>query len=76
MKSKKFTKKLNLNKKTIADLNNDEMNKAHGRGPASQIVSDCSCLLTGCCPTQVTDCTCTCSPTGELNCKCAAGTIE
>jgi len=30
MKTKKFSKKLTLNKKTVADLNSKEMKDAHG----------------------------------------------
>ncbi len=47
MKLKKFKKKLNLNKKTIADLNINEMKEINGGldDPVSRWVS-------GCCPTS------------------------
>lgn len=47
MKLKKFRKKLNLNKKTIVDLNNNVMKEINGGDvdPKSRRVS-------GCCPTS------------------------
>jgi natural product precursor len=44
MKKIKFSKKLQLNKETIANLNNDEMNKVKG-GTGSACLSVC-----GSCP--------------------------
>jgi len=61
MKTKKFSKKLTLNKKTIADLNNGEMKNVHGGGDEQQ---PASYLLSGCmgCPTYPTVCdTCICT---------------
>ena len=64
MKPKNFNKKLNLNKKTIADLNNGEMNNAHGGIPCPVTQT---CGGTGCCPTLAT-----CDPTGGIDCRCGA----
>ncbi len=63
MKTRKFIKKLHLNKKTVADLNNGEMKGAYGG-------KECSarpCFETESC-TQETNCgTCpiTCGTCGE-----------
>ena len=67
MKPKVFNKKLSLNKKTIADLKNGEMNNVHG-GINDTVAISCTCVITGgCCPTQIT-----CGPTGNINCRCGA----
>ncbi len=50
MKIKKFNKRLSLNKKTIADLNNKEMKNLHGGGPVSELTDCPSCRATVCCP--------------------------
>ncbi len=68
MKSKIFGKKLNLNKKTIADLKTDKMREVYGRGVVTQPVTPpigCtySCVV---CPT---DCTC---GTVDNICPCAS----
>jgi len=64
MKPKEFVRKLNLNKKTIADLNNGEMKNAHGGGTAPVTHT---CGGTCSCPTLVT-----CGPTGRIDCECGA----
>jgi hypothetical protein len=46
MKTKKFKKKLQLNKKTVVDLNGPEMNGVHGGAECDSIKS--SCILTHC----------------------------
>lgn len=50
MKLKKFRKKLNLNKKTIADLNHNAMKEINGgiKYPRSFRISDC-CPTSGLC---------------------------
>jgi hypothetical protein len=50
MKTKKFEKKLTLNKKTVADLANSEMNKANGGGLVLPTLRKCtySCEITNC----------------------------
>ncbi|NIM16489.1 MAG: hypothetical protein GTO45_31135 [Candidatus Aminicenantes bacterium] len=62
MKTKTFKKKLVLNKKTIADLNNGQLGKIKGgkTGP-TQLISVCVCQV----PTENQTCpdtcdTCTC----------------
>ncbi len=58
MKTKKINKKLSLHKKTIANLDNNEMNGAHGGGT----------LGTLCCiPTGFSICKC---PTGDTCIEC------
>jgi natural product precursor len=47
MKSKKFEKKLTLNKKTIANLKNEEMKKLQGGIWKSMRITACTC---GSCP--------------------------
>jgi len=47
MKSKKFEKKLSLNKKTIADLNSSEMNWL--KGGQAEPTKSCDYTLCGCC---------------------------
>jgi hypothetical protein len=59
MKSKVFSKKLTLNKKTIADLTIGKMMNVHGGGPitARPVITD----------TCATSCACT-GPTGYIYC--------
>jgi natural product precursor len=52
MKTRTFSKKLTLNKKTIADLNNGDMKSIHGGGDKPDIS-----ILFEICPTDVTCCT-------------------
>ncbi len=72
MKSKKITKKLSLNKKTVADLNHGELKNAHGGIGLSRKLSDCP----PCYPTHTEDYTCpntcaSCDPTQNENlCTC------
>jgi hypothetical protein len=47
MKTKKFNKRLALNKKTIADLNNSQMDAVYGGDLGSK-------PFTVCCPTELT----------------------
>ncbi|MCI0470841.1 MAG: class I lanthipeptide [Candidatus Aminicenantes bacterium] len=61
MKNKNFNKKLVLNKKTIIDLNNNEMNKLYG-GVETQTPTVCR---TRC----VTNCD-TCPSVGLRTCDC------
>ena len=55
MKTKKFSKKLSLNKATVADLNNSQMTAVQGGAPWTSlgILNKCYTLCdTGvCCPT-------------------------
>lgn len=43
MKTKKFRGKLSLNKKTVVNLNNGEMNDVHGGGPLSLVCTGDPC---------------------------------
>jgi hypothetical protein len=59
MKTKNFKKRLTLNKKTIANLNNGELAQAKGGGLTPSCPT-CETCLTYC------SCTCeTCVPTGQ-----------
>jgi hypothetical protein len=49
MKTKKFSKKLVLNKKTVANLENGEMKKVQG----GKTVVSCPCPRTEFCPTWI-----------------------
>ncbi|MCU0288075.1 MAG: class I lanthipeptide [Acidobacteria bacterium] len=51
MKPKNFNKKLMLNKKTVAHLDNNEMNKAHG-GVHPSAIGGCPTYGRGSCPTE------------------------
>jgi hypothetical protein len=70
MKSKNFSKKLTLNKNTIADLNMDKMRGVYGGKDAPPIRETdqvtCCLAITGCCPTE-----CTCG-TGDPLCNCVS----
>jgi hypothetical protein len=73
MKSKKFEKKLALNKKTIADLNGDMMGRVHGGIENTQTASCCmgptdcpNCTQT--CNTYCGTCAPTCAPTCDATC--------
>lgn len=46
MKTKKITKKLELNKETITNLGNDEMRKVQGGGVS--ILFSCACSIISC----------------------------
>ena len=73
MKTKKIVKKLELNKTTITNLKNEELNHAQGGIYESHQISACTCYITlACCPTYATVCTCTCNPTGQIDCRCNA----
>jgi len=55
MKTKTFNKKLSLKKKTVADLDNKEMQSAYGGAVTNErticitrCVSDCLCTMTRC----------------------------
>ena len=77
MKTKKFSKKLSLNKATVADLNNSQMKAAHGGAPwtSLDILNKCytRCDTGICCPTIyrtdpgccVVVVTMDCPPTGD-----------
>lgn len=64
MKIKNFNKRLALNKNTIVNLNNDEMNGVHGGGPLSlnpiciTLSCDTNCSLVSSCPTVTLDPSC------------------
>jgi hypothetical protein len=68
MKPKKFHKKLNLKKQTIADLNPKEMIRLNGGIDATDNTLPLCCAVTSnctaCCPTD-----CTCGGTNEV-CPC------
>ena len=53
MKSKKFDKKLNLNKKTVANLNRMAMNEAYGGYKPKPSIP--FCIETNSCPTNNSD---------------------
>jgi len=61
MKTKKVNKKLSLNKKTIANLGNNEMNGVHGGGTLNSLC---------CIPSGFSICKC---PTGETCLDCLTG---
>jgi hypothetical protein len=79
MKTKKFRKKLNLNKKTVANLNGKEMNGVlAGAGKKDSEVTICtSCnhtVCTSCNPTVCASCVETeCCPTDTCNSICSNG---
>ena len=50
MRTKKFSKKLMLNKKTVAHLDNNEMNAAHG-GIHPSLIGTCPTYGKASCPT-------------------------
>ena len=52
MKSKNFKKKLTLNKKTIADLSNRQLEKVYGEADVKLSVLPCAYTVTTTCPTQ------------------------
>jgi len=54
MKSKKFMKRLMLNKKTISDLNNQEMGKVYGGEPISIVHGPFTCYSL--CPSAIYCC--------------------
>ena len=58
MKTKKLEKKLVLNKKTIADLINNEMKKVHGGVSVDTCWTDCRsrCATDDCCGTLLKEC--------------------
>ena len=73
MKTKKFSKKLSLNKKTIADLDNGKMKGVYG-GVLQSVNTDCaSCFYTGCnCPeTEPLGYTCGCTRPGGILGACS-----
>lgn len=50
MKTKTFSKKLTLNKKTVADLRKKEMGKVHGghdSSPSCPLATACKCTRPG-----------------------------
>lgn len=67
MKTKELSKRLELNKRTIAHLNNNEMNAVNGGAMTTTLLTACdtecpsvSCLITSCCdPTATSNMTCT-----------------
>ncbi len=61
MKTKKIDKKLSLNKKTISNLGNNEMNSVHGGGTLDTLCCFPSCVSVCKCPTGDT---CIVCPTG------------
>jgi len=67
MKAKKITKKLSLNKKTVADLNHGELKNAQGGYGLSVNYSNCLACTHSCVATCVT---CTSNETNhpQLNC--------
>ncbi len=69
MKTKKFGKRLGLNKKTIANLNNGEKGHVFGGGPETNATGDI-CLATCTCPPTIFICTDrpTCAYTCALTC--------
>ncbi len=62
MKTKKFNSKLSLNKKTIANLNNHELNYVRG-GDTAPSACKCDSEIAICQPTGA--CTATCGETDE-----------
>lgn len=74
MKTKKVEKKLFLNKKTIAHLNNGQLGQAKGGGPTTTCdtcetcLTYCSCTCETCVPTGVDPTEVTCNCTGHKTC--------
>lgn len=69
MKSKKITKKLNLNKKTVADLNHDQLKNAHGGFKITVHLTNCLACTYTCANTCPNTCV-SCGPTGDIDCPC------
>jgi hypothetical protein len=68
MKPIKFSKKLSLNKKTIVNLNKNAMIEVFGGGiPRREVTDPIDC------PTQCTNCTCTCGSLPDV-CICGVST--
>jgi len=61
MKTKTFSKKLSLNKKTVADLNNKDMQSVHGGATAEKTVCITRCV-TDCALCTMTRCSVCCVP--------------
>lgn len=64
MKTKKFSRKLMLNKKTVANLNGSMMGKVHGGEGDSQTPANSCCMG----PTDCPNCTQTCYCPTEVTC--------
>ena len=74
MKSKKITKKLILNKKTVADLNNGDMKNAHGGGELKITIewtncTDCPATFS-CGGTCLNTCAASCGQSASPPCHC------
>ena len=61
MKTKNFSKKLSLNKKTVADLNNKEMQAIHGGETVELTICRTRCV-TDCVMCTMTRCSVCCIP--------------
>ncbi len=71
MKKVKFNKKLQLNKETVANLNNEEMKNLKGGGPITII--NCQTVLTICASCINTNCGGACSDpcwSAQGSCHC------
>ncbi len=66
MKSKKITKKLKLNKKTVADLNHGELKNAHGGEHKSTQLSNCLLCTDTCAASCPNTCAASCPMTAEF----------
>jgi len=62
MKTKIFNKKLSLNKKTVADLNNKEMQGVHGGAETVERTICITKCATDCPVCTITRCTVCCVP--------------
>lgn len=73
MKSKRITKRLNLNKNTVADLDRMELIKnAHGGVDAKYTLAWTNCLACSYTCNITCPATCvSCEPTGNIECPCA-----
>jgi len=75
MKTKKITKKLSLNKKTVADLNHGELKNAQGGYGPSVNYSNCLACTHSCGGTCLNTCHPSDCPTGDPWCGCPVETL-
>lgn len=66
MKTRKLSKKLSLNKKTVADINGGEMGKLKGGCKPSLVISGCPVSQEYTCPIVTCDSICSIGP----DCQC------
>jgi hypothetical protein len=75
MRSKRITKKLNLNKSTVANLDQGKM-MMNARGGFGQTIDRTNCLACSYTCNITCPVTCvSCEPTGNIECPCAFPTL-